>query len=319
MNKKTPIVIVSPRQHHGGPVVLHLLCKLLIEKGYNAKIFIIEGGFPHQNESLIRFWIRWSKNSLKDTAKLFISKIFKDFKFVNKPAFNGYSYMPVKKYRRKYTPFVSRKTIVLYPEICYGNPLRAKKVIRWLLFHNRFPDDVNAYGKDDLFFCFREFFNDFNLNPECRVLKLNNFDYELYRQTNFNERSGKCYMIRKGKDRTDLPQKFDGPVLDNLPEWKIVECFNKYKYCYFYDTQSFYSSIASICGCIPIIVLEKGKSKKDYLKNGDHSYGRAYGDSSEEISYAKETRENLIKTIDDFKIKNNINLENFIKECEKYF
>ena len=207
----------------------------------------------------------------------------------------------------------------MYPEICYGNPLRAKKVIRWLLFHNRFPDDVNAYGKDDLFFCFREFFNDFNLNPEGRVLQLNNFDYELYRQTNFSERSGKCYMIRKGKDRTDLPQKFDGPVLDNLPEWKIVECFNKYKYCYFYDTQSFYSSIASICGCIPIIVLEKGKSKKDYLKNGDHSYGIAYGDSSEEISYAKETRENLIKTIDDFKIKNNINLENFIKECEKYF
>ena len=39
MNKKYKFIIVSPRQHSGGAIVLHLLCKLLQNRGYDAKIF----------------------------------------------------------------------------------------------------------------------------------------------------------------------------------------------------------------------------------------------------------------------------------------
>lgn len=315
MNKKTPIIIVSPRQHHGGPIVLHLLCTLLVKKGYNAKIFIIEGGMPQKGESLIIFWLKWIKNTIKDTIKLFLSKISKNERF----AFKGYTYMPVKGYRRKITPFISKKTIVVYPDVCYGNPLHAKNVVRWMLYYNRFPDDENAYGKNDMFFCFGEVFNDEKLNPDCKILKLTNFDYDLYKQVNFGERSGKCYMIRKGKGRSDIPSKFDGPILDSLPENKIVENFNKYKYCYFYDTQTFYSSIAAICGCIPIVVCEANKSKMDYLSHIEQGYGRAYDETEEEINYALNTRDKLIERINGFKKNNDINVEKFIKECKQYF
>lgn len=318
MNKNTPIIIVSPRQNCGGGIVLHGLAKILFEKGYNAKIFIMP--VLYQGDmSTSKFWIKTIKYTFKDTIKLIICKLFKNTKFVNKGIFNGYSYKPIKKYKRKYLPFVSKKSIVIYPEACYGNLLKANNIVRWLLYYNRFPNDKNAYGKNELFMCYRKIFNDEKLNPDCKILKLNNFDYDLYKQVNFDERSGKCYMIRKGKNRSDLPLTFDGPILDSLPENKIVESFNKYKYCYFYDTQTFYSSIAAICGCIPILICEANKSRKDYLSEGEPGYGKAYGETEEEINFAINTRDKLIERINGFKENNDINVENFIKECEKYF
>ena len=38
LNKK--VVIVSPRQESGGAIVLHLLCKLLIDNGIDAKVLV---------------------------------------------------------------------------------------------------------------------------------------------------------------------------------------------------------------------------------------------------------------------------------------
>lgn len=320
MDKKTPIVIVSQRQKTGGSILLHLLCKILLDKGYNAKIFIL----PYirlKKESDFKFWLYYIKGIVRDTIKLIICKILKKSSIIDKGRFKGYSYMPVKNYKRQFLPYLSKDTIVLYPEVCYGNRLKARRVIRWLLYHTPFSNDENAYGEKDLFFSYRLIFNDDKYNPERRILQIKHFDYDLYRQTNFGERSGKCYMLRKGETRDDLPLnlKHEQFVLDHLSENQIVESFNKYKYCYFYDTQTFYSVIAAICGCIPIIVCEKGKSRKDYLKQNEYGYGIAYGDTTEEINFAINTRYKLIDYINRIMEENDINVENFIKECENYF
>lgn len=193
-----------------------------------------------------------------------------------------------------------------------------KKTVRWLLYHNRFENDTKAFDKDDLIICYRKVFNDPNLNPYERILHLNNFDSDMYKQTNFGERNGCCYVIRKGRNRTDLPSKFDGPILDSLPEEKIVEAFNKYKYCYFYDTQTFYASIAAVCGCIPIVICEPGKNKNDYRPN-EEIYGIAYADTNDEIQYALNTRYLLIEKINKMKFDNEKNINDFIELCDEYF
>ena len=54
-DKKMKFVIVSPRQTGGGAIVLHKLCKLLADRGYDAKIFHIVFLV-----SLHVFRIRWS-------------------------------------------------------------------------------------------------------------------------------------------------------------------------------------------------------------------------------------------------------------------
>ena len=41
-------LIVSPRQTSGGAIVLHLLCKLLMDRGHDAKFFI-----PHLKENIL--------------------------------------------------------------------------------------------------------------------------------------------------------------------------------------------------------------------------------------------------------------------------
>lgn len=324
-------IIVSPRQTNGGSIVLHYLCKLLEEKNYNAKVFYLEPmakpanqrenefDLFYKSEKTFTFISKYFFNLAKDMIKVFSGKLLKLFGFHEAKKLTPYIYEPVKKVKRKYLPWIDSDTIVVYPDICYGNILNADKVVRWLLYHNRFKNDKNAYSENDLFFCYREFFNDINLNPEKRILKLNHFDSDLYRQYNFEERHGNCYVIRKGKNRKDLPESFDGPILDNMSEHEIVAHFNKCKYCYFYDTQTFYTRIAIVCGCIPIIVCEEGKSKEDYLGPNEYGYGAAYNYSEEEINFAVNTRNKIFEQIESYNTGNRKNLDNFIKTCEEYF
>lgn len=229
-----------------------------------------------------------------------------------------------KKYRHKFLPVVGKNTIVVYPEIVKGNLLNAKKVVRWLLYHNKlYSQDSNGnpigYGKNDLFFSYREIFNDSKLNPNCNLLHTPYFDLDLYKRTNYGERSGKCYIIRKGASRSDLPKKFDGVIIDNLTEKEKVECFNKCEYCISYDTQTAYSSISAICGCISIVIPEDGKCRNDYLSKGEKGYGCAYGFSEEEIEFAVNTRKDVIEY---YKLVNESSIEStnqFINLCENYF
>ncbi len=149
------------------------------------------------------------------------------------------------------------------------------------------------------------------------------FDFDTYKRTNYGPREGKCYIIRKGETRTDLPREFDGPVIDNLSEKEKVEWFNKCEYCISYDTQTAYSQIASLCGCVSVVVPEKGKCRENYRKGTediyDTGYGEAFGFSEEEINYSIDTREVLIKMYENLEKESIRNVQYFVKECENFF
>lgn len=316
MNLK--FVIVTPRPTGGGAIVLHRLCSLLVSHGCEARLFYIGPDYK-KGQSELLYWLRYMSWLLfHDIKKLLLAKVFKSWTFIQNDYFKGYSYNPVPEVKRKYLPIIDDETIVVYPEIVYGNPLRAKRVVRWLLYFYPYKGDTSAYGENDLFFAYREVFNDDELNPECRLCKLQNFDDKLYKRSNYGDRKGSCYIIRKGWNRKDLPVHFDGPIIDDRPEQEIVNIFNKSKYCISYDTQTFYSSIASICGCISIVVPEVGKTRADYTGSDDAAYGVAYGDTIEEIDFAKKTCSKLIDEIDGFKKDNEKNVDFFLQECNRY-
>lgn len=298
------IIIVSPPPEYGGSLVEFKLCSLLNEKGFNSKILLFRKNFCCRHHV---FFVRLILH-----LKFFIQSFL--FNFKNATLKKKW---PIE-CKFKILPFVSKNTIVIYPEIVYGNPLMAKKIVRWFLFHNRYPNDPNAYGKNELSFAFREIFNDPKYNPTCRLLKINHFDATLYKQTNFGERNGNCYILRKGKGRSDLPKEFDGPIIDNLPEDEKVAVFNRCKYCFDYDTQTFYATIACVCGCIPIVVMEAGKTKSDYLGKNGKDWGRAYGNTPEQIEYAIKTRQKRIDMLN-FEESNKQNVNRFIQELNKFF
>lgn len=307
-------VILSPRQKWGGAIVLHALCKYLCESGHDAKIFYSEVYTCGKGLlRYIKFLLKWLNFVIKDLFFCIASKINKSHDF------SGYNDIAVTGCKRRILPFVSRKTIVVYPDVVFGNPLKAQNVVRWFLYYNRFKNSDYAYGRNDLFITYRDEFNDEILNPKNYKLTTSYFNLKLYKQYNFGLRQGTCYVIRKGKDRMDLPKSFDGVIVDDLSEKEKVRVFNECEYCVSYDTQTAYSSIASICGCKSIVVPEPGKDVSDYRHGEDNRYGVAIGFSNEQMEYAIKTRADLLKHFSSINDSAKSDVDRFIKLCSKYF
>lgn len=311
---KKKIIIFNTYGYYGGTLVLSMLCKLLCERGYDAKIFFAPFN-PIPNTNKFVFWYKWIRYVVPYEFKKYLvkTKLVRNSKLFSMDVSLGC--------KVQYNPFFSRKdTIVVYPEIVFGNVLNAKNVVRWFLYFYQYKDEKNAYNSSDLFLCFREKFNDKDLNPNAREVKINYFDSNLYRRYNYKERNKVCYLLRKGRNRPDLPTHYEGEVIDfGTPEKDIIRIFNECKYCYIYDTQTFYSAIAAVCGCIPIVMLEEGKTRTDYLTASDSKgYGIAYGNTDEEIEFAIKTRDLLLQSLDYTKV-NNHNVDKFIKYIEEYF
>jgi hypothetical protein len=293
---------MSLANNTGGAIVRENLCKILRELGHDAKIIMPQVG---SNSNKRPYFLSFLKYMFTTRARATVTgKLFN-----------------IKGCKLKLTPFVDEETIVVYPQLTFGNPLKAKNVVRWFLHYNPHIDNSKAFGENDLFFTYREVFNDYSLNPTCMKLTTPYFDFDLYKRTNFGDRKGNCYIIRKGELREDLPKEFDGPIIDNLPEEEKVRIMNECEYCISYDTQTAYSSIAALCGCISVVVPEPGKSRGDYIKEGDshNSLGRAYGFSEEEIAYARSTMDKIRES---YEQKNNESVEqvrNFVEVCKEYF
>lgn len=317
--KKLKYVIFSPPEFvSGGALVLHLLCHLLNQKEYNAKIFL-SGVAKKQKEASASFWLRWFYVTGVYIIKKYIFKCFKGITVIQKSRrFKLYSNEshnnPIKR-----TPFISKNTVVVYPEIISGNPLNADNVVRWLLHKPGYHTKEIFFGENDLFFAYQSIFNDKKLNPTSRLLTISFINDTLCKQTNFEKRKGNCYIIRKGKNRDDLPKSFDGAIIDDMTEVEIAAIFNKCKYCISYDTMTFYSSFATICGCISIVVPMPGVTKEQWQPDEEKRYGIAYGLDEDEITHAINTQNLVHARINDQKMKNEQAIDYFINEVNSFF
>ena len=98
----------------------------------------------------------------------------------------------------------------------------------------------------------------------------------------------------------------------------MVKIFNKYKYFYCYDGFSFLSCIATLCGCISIIVpFSNFKSISEFSYEGYFRNGIAYGNSPEQIEYAIKTKDKLKESL--FLIKDVNYNELFIELVESIY
>lgn len=315
------IIIFNRFKYFGGTLVLSCLCKTLRELGYDAKLYMCTD-IPFSEADVQSFKRQNFKRVIKYKIKHMLNKYFSFIPYIKKlqNSIDDVSSVDMDGLSFHKNPSIDiNNSIVIYPEVTYGNPLNAKFVVRWLMYFYPYSKSSDAYSTNDLFIAFREYFNDIDLNPNKLIITLNYFDSKLYRQYNFGQRKDKCYILRKGRKRKDLPKHFDGPVFDdNMSQHELVKMFNEYRYCYSYDTQTFYTAIAAVCGCIPIVVMEPGKCESDYLGPGEKHLGRAYGDSVEQIEYAKKTRDDLIKKLD-YSAWNRVNAQALIELLEDKF
>lgn len=232
-------------------------------------------------------------------------------------------------------PFDKENTIVIYCEGVNGNPLDAKYVVRWILaplgsFCGNHHQYLN-YNPHDLVYYFNTENRFYNKSPSIfKLLTIVNIpciDYDSSpRPLQY------CHAWRKSQMHASIspihpPNSVE--LNDNLTIQDCINAFKSFEYFTSYDPLTFYTVIAAMSGCISIVYPLEGLSKKDWYKrtctseyldkNNVDLYGIAYGNSPEEIEFARSTC-HLAKAqwidIESFMIENTI--QPFIEDIANF-
>lgn len=271
--KKVNYVVYAPsfNADSGGTIFLHELVHALNELGETAYLWPMAPIFKQGTRKRIKEWLTPPE-------------------FRQDPALNT----PV---ARKSD--LNDQTIVVYPEIVRGNPLRVQNVVRWLLYK---PGEMHPYEftEGEMFFRVFEKADMPELTggaPDLFLWKVN----RCYRDENRPDRKGICYTVRKGHLKSRIPETetTDAIDIDGMTHAEINDVFNRCEVFYSYDEATMYSQFAAICGCLSIIIPGEHASHAEWAQNHDLGrFGVAYGTEPSEIEHAYATRNQLLDFLD---------------------
>ena len=293
-------LIYAPRYDEmaGGPIVLHKLCDKLNDMGHTALIWPM--GRP-------RFTWTTSHRFPFEAVTHYGSMLYRA-KFVTRLDYRT----PIAQ------PSDVADSIVIYPEIVSGNPLNAKRYVRWFLHRPGFHFRRFKFKKNDLFFYYQEAFNRGAPGMICGgKLTIAEYFRDTYKVSNFEPRTKVCYMVRKGLKRNDLPDLSNLWVIDGLSHSETAAAFNQCVFCYFYDLHTLYTTYAVLCGCIPIVVPEDDLPKELWVPEAELRYGIAYG--IKDLDYAAATRDLLLARLDEVEAQNDESISRFVYTASNYF
>lgn len=188
------------------------------------------------------------------------------------------------------------ESIVIYPELVPGNPLKARNVVRWMLYKPglRHPYD---FGSDEMFFRAGEMSDIPEMTggaPDLYMWKLN----PAYRNEQRPDRKGVCYLVRKGDAKPRLPEtEAPGAIrVDGMSHAEMNDVFNRCETFYSYDEATMYSQFAAITGCTSVVVPGLFASREEWVAHHPNGrYGVAYGTAPSELEHARATRHLLLE------------------------
>lgn len=300
MNAPEKFIIYAPRygDESGGSIVLHKLCDSLNKQGHVSKLWPLWKP---------RLSIHTPISSIPYALAYLGSRIYRD-RYTSNENYN--------------TPMAKasdiESSVVVYPEIVSGNPLSAKRYVRWLLHKPGFHKRLYKYRNNDLCFSYQDAFN--SIGSDIKYggnLAVSEAFLDIYKLTNERDRTKTCYMVRKGKNRLDLPDLRDQWVIDGYTHQELSEIFNECKICYFYDLYTAYAIYAAVCGCIPVIVPIAGVTKDQWVPEKDRRFGLAYG--SEDIPHAVATRGLMLDNLRAIEQKNIESVKHFVSAVQDHF
>lgn len=206
------------------------------------------------------------------------------------------------------------KTVVIYPEIIKGNPLRAKHVVRWLL---NTPgviggDESAYYGSNDMVFNYFPYFhlknNSLKILSELRAL---DFSYNSQFKNLFLPRDGQCYLVRKGRLKPLNQHASDAIKIDGMSLEEMQNIFNQKEIFISYDHASFISVWAALSGCLSVVIPDGVTTKEQWRENLPvMKYGIAYG--LDDIPWAISTLDKLKNNLSDLESESLNTIKNFI-------
>ena len=205
---RVPYFIFAPAWTHksSGVRALHMLCHALNERGQKAYLFPSAAAVRHP--------------FLNTPFAMDVMNDFEAFKD------SGIAH------------------IVVYPDIVKGNPLGAKKVVRWLLA------PAGAYGGDIMFLPSDKVYG-YTKDIAEPVLCLPTFDYKVfYPPYSHSPRNGAVFYSHKYDKifgNKLLPLTENAARLEGLPK-DIANMLRAAEVCYLYERSEIFV-LASMCGC----------------------------------------------------------------------
>lgn len=218
---------------------------------------------------------------------------------------------------------------VIYPEIVSGNPMNAKKVIRWVLYY---PGGHGAgdmvYDFSELIFTYFDRYLKGTPHEGSPLLTIVETRLDQFYSMDGIQREYDCILVKKGaanfealkeKHLNSNLQLLDKPffildgVLNTLEDVRqLNHIFNQVRYFISFDHATYYSIMASLSGCTSIVLPIDGIDREQWTKEiPTHQYGVAYG--FDDVKRANETKPNLISLLQETEKQNFIHAENFIK------
>lgn len=286
-NKKIEFIIFAYDYDEsiGGTVVLHYLCHMLNKLG--AKAYLM----PAFNSYTINFlsWAQEVQESIVERYRISTLRL-KTNENWDTPIYP----------ERLDEISLKENVVAIYPEIIFGNPLKAKNVTRWLLHHPGFHTKDAYYTANEVQFRFEDWIKPLNL-PWLEISK-NNLNViavpwdKYYIKEDGHARTGTAYAIRKGKNKKISHDIRNSILIDDKPHEEVAKIFKSVKQFISYDTKTFYSSLALLSGCESIVIPDDNVTIDEWDSSGIGRLGIAYGwDDLKRAKATKNERINLLK------------------------
>ncbi len=299
----------SYNETSGGSVVLHRLCHILntIE---GCEAFLV----PQVPEKL-------SVTNLR----CFIRDINFGLKYLLKRTFGFKPFLVNGSWR---TPVLTRekirdikRSVVVYPETTFGNPLNGKNVVRWFLHQPGYFTKEVCFGVGELHYKFNSAIRDFNHCLSCLSedeLKVIYYPLEYY---NFDPGVTKdlcSHTIRKGKGKPFVHSN-ESVLIDGLSHKEAAQILKRSKQFISYDPYTAYSIFAALCGCVSIVIPDPGVTKEQWYPRETDRNGIAYGLDQNEIDMANITREKVLAFVLNEHEKSRDEVLRFVRNTSSFF
>jgi hypothetical protein len=298
MSIKLNYVIFAPDydENSGGIIALHRLCHHLNECGESASLW------PS-------IWVRRQSQGWWKRFRRNFKEAILGVEFDRHPDLMT----PIAKKRK-----LRANDVVVYPEVVEGNPLGGVNVVRWLLHRPGFHTGLVDFGASELFFKFADFADDEEITKgtaaQLFVFSVNS----LYKNENTQERSGVCYLVRKGEG-VEIACDLAGAIkIDGLAHEDIAAIFNRCEIFYSYDESSMYSCYAAMCGCLSVVIPKNYDSREAWIAQNPHlQFGVAYGEN--DLDHARFTQGEVVKYFQSIEQSSLESVQRFIVTTREYF
>ncbi len=302
--KKFLILTQSYSENDGGYIVLHKLCDQINRAGGNAYLFPYVDNFEFGIGNWVKPLFKFAKERVRRILPFKVNA-----KFLT-PVLNSISEI------RNWNDW-----IVVYPEVVFGNPLKAKHIVRWFLHHPGHITGAIYYGQNELYFRYHSGIRPYE-SPFSRLspseLRIVHYPLDLYNESGVSpNRMGTAYCVRKGAGKAIVHDLADSILIDGKSHKEIAEIFKKAKQFISYDVYTAYSGFAVLCGCESVVIPDENVTEEQWMPSPPDRYGVSYG--FENLERSKSTRNLFMKRIQCEQERNLSNASSFINEVSLYF